>query len=211
MIWSDLPRSSVPDQRQPCSLTAAALRLAERCGYDAEHAHHVGRLALAMFDDLRGLHGYGPEERFALHLAALLHDIGHVGGARGHHKRSLQLILEADGLPPDRRDRRIVGCIARYHRKALPKQGHAHFSELDHEDRRRVKVLAGLLRMADALDKSHECLVTEVSVAATPRSIMFDCETRDIERVHQVLLPIRKANLLARAFGRRVCCVWQER
>jgi exopolyphosphatase/pppGpp-phosphohydrolase len=212
MIWpSHTSLLTLERDEFQSALTGCALRLAEECRYDAEHAHHVGRLALGVFDDLRALHGYGPDERFALHLASLLHDIGHIGGAKGHHKRSLRIILEAEALPLDHRARLLIGCIARYHRKALPKQGHPHFSSLDEPDQRRVQVLGGILRMADALDKGHACLVTQISTAATPRSIIFDCETRDIEYVHQVVLPIRKSNLLEQAFERRICCVWQER
>jgi exopolyphosphatase/guanosine-5'-triphosphate,3'-diphosphate pyrophosphatase len=212
MIWSapaGLPTAQ-PDAYR-ASVMSAVLRLAEDCDYDADHAHHVGRLALEIFDDLHPLHGYGPDDRFTLHLAALLHDIGQIGGPRGHHKRALRFILDCPALPMDRLPRLIVGCIARYHRKALPRADHRHYRALGESDRKRVAVLAGLLRMADALDRGHECLVTELSVAATPRSILFDCETRDIERVHQVILPIRKSNLLERVFGRRVCCVWQQR
>lgn len=166
---------------------------------------------MAIFDDLRAVHGYGPDERFMLHIAALLHDIGYIHGSRGHHKHSMTIILGDGSVPLDDSMRVLVACMARYHRRAMPKQGHMHYSELDHEDRRRVEVLSAILRVADALDAGHECLVTQVSAAATPRSILLDCETRDIERVHQVILPIRKANLLERISSRRVCCLWQER
>lgn len=212
MIRPDFAHLQALDRQGDQSTTmSAALRLAEQCRYDADHAHHVGRLALSMFDDLRPLHGYGPDERFILHLAAVLHDIGHIGGSAGHHKRSLSIILSATDLGLDEPTRLVLACVARYHRKALPKQGHVHFSLLDPSARRQVEVLSALLRVADALDAGHECLVTQVSAAATPRSILLDCQTRDIERVHQVILPIGKANLLERISARRVCCLWQER
>jgi exopolyphosphatase/guanosine-5'-triphosphate,3'-diphosphate pyrophosphatase len=49
----------------------------------------------------------------------------------------------------------IVGCIARYHRKAPPSPLHHEFAQLSLADRQRVRILAGLLRIADALDKEH--------------------------------------------------------
>ena len=56
----------IPDVRR-----RSAIELAERCGWDAEHSQQVARLALALFDGLRSLHGLGDREREWLEYAAL--------------------------------------------------------------------------------------------------------------------------------------------
>ena len=54
----------------------SVIELAERCNYWPEHANQVARLALALFDQTRGMHGLTDREREWLEYAALLHDIG---------------------------------------------------------------------------------------------------------------------------------------
>ena len=73
----------------------AVLQLAKDCDYEEEHTHQVARLSLRLFDELEPLHRLGPKERFWLRCGALLHDIGWIEGRKGHHKTSLQLILDA--------------------------------------------------------------------------------------------------------------------
>jgi exopolyphosphatase/guanosine-5'-triphosphate,3'-diphosphate pyrophosphatase len=50
----------------------------------------------------------------------------------------------------------MIGLIARYHRKKLPRQRDNPFQELDRTDRRIVRVLSLLLRIAENLDRSHD-------------------------------------------------------
>src|SRR4029079_5597445 len=39
------------------------IELAERYGYNAAHARHVGQLAVALFDQTRAVHRFGDRER----------------------------------------------------------------------------------------------------------------------------------------------------
>ena len=52
-------------------------------------------------------------------------------------------------------ERELVALLARYHRRYNPERNHPHFSDLDREERMIVFKLAALLRIADALDRSH--------------------------------------------------------
>ena len=181
--------------------------LAESCLYEVGHAHQVTRLALMLFDELAGCHGLGAKRRFRLTCAGLLHDIGWVEGGGGHHKASLRLICESPVLPWDDRQRLIVGSIARYHRKALPARAHEHYMQLRRNERREVRLLAGLLRVADGLDRSHRSVV---------RKLNCEFDDRDIHIHAQVSRPAeleceaaqRKADLMVEAFNRNVDVDW---
>lgn len=129
---------------------------------DPIHCAHVGGLALQLFDQLISLHGYGEEERKLLEFASLLHDIGWAINEKEHHKHSMNLILDAPMPSFQIRDKRLVANIARYHRRALPKLKHREYAELSFEDRSRVCRLAALLRIADALDRSHAGRVKQI-------------------------------------------------
>lgn len=166
-----------------------------------EHPAQVTRLALRIFDELQPLHGLGARERFWLQCAGLLHDIGWAEGWKAHHKASLRMILEDLTLPLPRRERLIVGSIARYHRRALPSPEHAHYAALKPKDQRVVSVLAGFLRVADGLDCSHESAVADLTAEVTPGEIVLHLQVRgDAEDECQDTRG--KADLLEQVFGR---------
>jgi exopolyphosphatase/guanosine-5'-triphosphate,3'-diphosphate pyrophosphatase len=134
----------------------ACARLGRRYHFDEAHARHVCRFATQLFDDLQLVHAFGERDRLLLRVAAMLHDIGDYVHYSGHHKHSQYLIQHADimGITPD--ERAIVANIARYHRKGPPDPSHPGYRELDKEGRGKVRGLAGILRIADALDREHK-------------------------------------------------------
>ncbi len=131
------------------------IRLGRRFGFDQAHGELVSSLAMSLFDDMTAVHGFGERERLLLRAAALLHDVGDYVRYDGHHKHSYYLILNSDimGLTPD--ERAIVANVARYHRKSAPDPSHPNFRELDKDARTKVRSLAAILRIADALDREH--------------------------------------------------------
>jgi exopolyphosphatase/guanosine-5'-triphosphate,3'-diphosphate pyrophosphatase len=133
----------------------STLELAERCNYYAEHAQHVVRLALALFDQTRAVHGLTDREREWLEFAALMHDLGaHISFAR-HHRHSYYLIKNGDlrGFQPDEIE--VMALIARYHRRGTPKKTHEDYGRLPGPLRNTVRTLASILRLAESLDRSH--------------------------------------------------------
>ena len=105
-------------RRDPDVRRRSAIELAERCDWEADHSQQVARLALALFDQTRSLHGLGDREREWLEYAALLHDVGiHISYER-HHRHSYYLIKNGDlrGFEPDEIE--VIALVARYHRRA---------------------------------------------------------------------------------------------
>jgi len=129
--------------------------LAERCNYYAEHAQQVVRLALAIFDQTRSVHGLTDREREWLEFAALLHDIGSLISYERHHRHSYYLIRNGDlrGFDPDEIE--VIALVARYHRRGTPKRSHEEYARLPAPLRKTVRTLASILRVAESLDRSH--------------------------------------------------------
>jgi exopolyphosphatase/guanosine-5'-triphosphate,3'-diphosphate pyrophosphatase len=141
-------------------------RLGRRYHFDEAHAMHVCRFAAQLFDDLQDVHAFGARDRLLLRAAAVLHDVGDYIHYSGHHKHSYYLIQHADimGITPD--ERAIIANIARYHRKGPPDPSHPNFRDLSKEARGKVRGLAAILRIADALDREHEQKIESVRAAA---------------------------------------------
>jgi len=141
---------------------ASARNMMLKFDYEPTHAKQVTRLALQLFDALQILHGFGQNERAILEAAALLHDIGWLEGRKGHHKTSMKLILK-NNLPGwSDEEKLLIANIARYHRKSLPNDSHKNFAVLGEKEKSLVRKLSALLRIADALDRSHNKVVDSV-------------------------------------------------
>ena len=146
--------------RYPDIRRRSVFELAERCNYWPEHSQQVARLAMALFDQTRAIHGLTDREREWLEYASVLHDVGvHISYER-HHKHSYYLIKNGDlrGFEPEEIE--IIALVARYHRQATPKRGHDGFGELGRRSRRAVRTLAAILRLAEGLDRSHGQTIT---------------------------------------------------
>ena len=131
------------------------MRLGRRYGFDEAHAEAVDHLASQLFDDLWSVHGLSARDKLLLRAAAILHDIGDFVRYDGHHKHSYYLIQHSDIMGFSLDERSIVANVARYHRKGLPDPAHPNFRDLDKDARARVRSLAAILRVADALDREH--------------------------------------------------------
>jgi exopolyphosphatase/guanosine-5'-triphosphate,3'-diphosphate pyrophosphatase len=181
------------------------IRTARNHDPDPAHNEQVSMLALVLFDGLRVLHGYGPDERRLLEIAARLHDIGWsqaVGGK--HHKQSCDMIQKL-GIPGlSKKDRLICALIARYHNKALPDASrHRSFASLNKSCQALVEWLAGMLRVADGLDCKHSGLIRRLTCSVSNKVMTIhleftgDCRM-ELERAFQ------KQELLVKKAGRAI-------
>jgi exopolyphosphatase/guanosine-5'-triphosphate,3'-diphosphate pyrophosphatase len=151
----------------------AILDLARRYYYDADHAHQVECLAGTLFMELADYHKLDRADRKLLEYAAILHDIGYFVSAQGHHRHALMMILTEPLLPFTRDEVKIIANVARYHRKGLPNPQHTIYGTLNETDRQRVAFMAAMLRVADALDRSHKARVDELTCEVTEDSVIL--------------------------------------
>src|SRR5205823_164781 len=150
--------------RYPDVRRRSVFELAERCNFWPDHAHQVARLAVALFDQTRAIHGLTDRERDWLEYASILHDLGvHISYER-HHKHSYYLIKNGDlrGFEPEEVE--AIALIARYHRQATPKRRHEGFSAFDRRHRRAIRTLSAILRLAESLDRSHSQTIIAVEL-----------------------------------------------
>jgi exopolyphosphatase/guanosine-5'-triphosphate,3'-diphosphate pyrophosphatase len=147
------------------------MELARRCQFREDHGTHVARLALSIFDQTRRLHKLAAADAELLEYSALLHDIGFYISPHRHHRHSAYLIRSHAMSGFLRDEVRIMALVARHHRKVEPRQGRGPMRHLGKRDARRVRYLAAILRIADALDRTHGRLVRSVRCSISPRTV----------------------------------------
>jgi exopolyphosphatase/guanosine-5'-triphosphate,3'-diphosphate pyrophosphatase len=152
----------------------SVLQLARACNFDEPHARNVVRLALELFDSAReaGLHSLDERDRELLEYTALLHDIGAFISYGNHHVHTYYLIRNADLLGFDQTEIATMAATAFFHRMGLPNKKRTEFAELDKHLKKPVRVMSMLLRLAEALDRSHAGVINHARLRAETKKVV---------------------------------------
>jgi CHAD domain-containing protein len=205
-VW----RAELP---QGAQLRRAAMgRLRVWAGYldpNFAHSQRVAQLALSLYDGLKDAGmvasdgtgkaaqnlGLGadpdPDQRAVLQAAALLHDVGKAKGAEEHQKKSYEMIRGlARPLGWSARELEVAAVVARYHRGALPHPRGRAMQRLELPDRTNAMKLAGILRLANALDKLYG-----------RDGIKLEGEKEERESAPRIEVSLEDGSVLVRAAG----------
>ncbi len=150
---------------------------------EIRHALKVRDLSLQLFDSLAPTFKLSSADRNLISLSALLHDVGLSVDMRAHHKHSYRLIQTSDQLKLPGRERDMVALIARYHRKGHPSMRHSAYARLEAVDRRRVELLAGIVRLADGFDRSHSQAIESLKCVLKKRVLTIEPVSGRVSRL----------------------------
>jgi CHAD domain-containing protein len=210
-------------------LRAAAMsRLRVWAGYrdpDFAQSERVARLALLLYDGLKDaglgiskaeasdmVAGDVPHDwRAVLQAAALMRDVGKAKGAENHQKHSYRMIRGlARPLGWSARELELAAVVARYHRGVLPRPRGKSMQMLELPDRRIAMELAGVLRLANALDMRHgraeNASAPRLEVSVQDRSVVvraagysaLDRSAEDIAAARHLLETVLRRPVLVR-------------
>lgn len=151
------------NKRQVKNLThlrySSVVNLANYYRTNMTHCKYVREIALSIFDDLQSLHRLSKEDREMLEAAAILHDIGYFISHDKHHFHSHYLISQSVLPGFNNEEQELIALISRYHRKSIPKMKHPEFAAIDDKKKYKVRIMAGILRIAEGIDRRSMQLI----------------------------------------------------
>ena len=138
--------------------------LGRSCHIDETHAAHITDLCLQLYDSgiLLDIFSFPETAREILMYASHLHDVGQFISFSDHHHHSFYLITHVPLLGFNQHEILLIALTARHHRKKMPRTRDGDFNELKRDERRLIRVLSLLLRIAEHLDRSHDQRVKKV-------------------------------------------------
>ena len=137
-----------------------------------------------------------------------MHEVGFSKRRKAYHKLSLRTILNDSDLPFTQKERYVIGSIARYHRRALPKAKHYNLRWLNKRDQRRAKILSAILRVADALDSSRRSVVEELHMRSFKDRTVLQCIGAG-EHDSEDQSGTKEKELFEKVFQKRLAVVWK--
>ena len=147
--------------------------------YDPAHAAAVERWSMLLFDKLGRIHGLSERHRRLLKVAAILHDIGKHVNLRRHYFYSYRLIISSDILGFSKAERHVIANIAFYHSKGVPSDADTNFAYLTPNQKVSVSKLSAIIRLADAIDRSHRQKVSQAEVTLHGDELIITVTSRE--------------------------------
>ncbi len=190
-----------PEFRQ--QVIHSALELGRKFDFDEAHATRVATTCKTLFGALQQDHQLPVRFELLLYVAALLHEIGLYISYRSHHKHSMYLIQNSELFGLGAKDLALVAMVSRYHRRASPRPSHTPYMALDRDSRIAVAKLAAILRLADALDRSHSHRIRSIDISRQDTRLVITVPGVDDLSLEQMALR-QKKDLFQQIYGLNV-------
>lgn len=143
---------------------ARLIEIGNKFNFEERHSICVTNLSKLLFNKLKKELNLKDKDYHLLEASAILHDIGAYISFSKHNLHSYYLIINSDLSGFNTKQKQLIAIISYYHRGSLPKKSHKFYQKLSQKNKERVKKLAAILRIADALDRSHRSFVSDIEL-----------------------------------------------
>jgi exopolyphosphatase / guanosine-5'-triphosphate,3'-diphosphate pyrophosphatase len=167
VLWDYIERRGVdptPHRLISDPRRRSVVELMRKYDRDDPREQHIADLSLSLFDQTEKLHGLGTAARERLEFAALLHGIGRHIDFENRERHARYIIRNSSLRGFTDEEVELLGLIVLYHRGGRPKKKSGKLQALTAAEQQEVFVLAGILRLAVALDRGHSQLVRRLHV-----------------------------------------------
>ena len=157
---------------------SAAGNLSARYMSYSPHIDALTQMATLIFDTMKKIHGLGKRERLLLQVAAILHDCGKYISLANGPVCSYDIIMESEIIGLTHMEREIVAYTVLYNTYPLP--AYEEFeNDISHESYLVIAKLSAILRVSNAMDRSHKQKFKNVRAAVKGKELVITIETDD--------------------------------
>ncbi|MBR2766175.1 MAG: exopolyphosphatase [Blautia sp.] len=137
-------------------ILVASRNIAKRYSSGKNHIQGTTALALAIFDGMKKVHGLGQRERLLLRIAVQLHDCGKYISISDVAECSYHIIMSTEIIGLSTAERHIIADVVRYNNTPFI-FSRVFEGNLGVDQGRSLLIakLAAILRLANAMDRSH--------------------------------------------------------
>ena len=182
-------------------IVMATRNIGKRYGVSKPHVQAVARIALTIFDSMKKVHGLSTRERLLLECAVYLHDCGKYISLADAAECTCQIIMATEIIGLSHREREMIAQIVRFN--TLPMESYEVFAQktdLGLEDYLTVAKLAAILRISNAMDRSHLQKIDTIRAVVKEERLVMNLETKKDYTLEQGLLG-EKIEFFEEVFG----------
>ena len=131
--------------------------IAKRYSSSKSHIQGTMNLCLNIFDSMKKVHGMAKRERLLIQIAALLHDCGKYISMGNVSECSYQIIMSTEIIGLSSLERKMIAYAVRYNITAFVYYDEIQMlgAGIDRESYIKIAKMTAILRLANAMDRSH--------------------------------------------------------
>lgn len=173
-------------------ILSAARSLSVRYHSYSPHINALVQMSILIFDAMKKEHGLGKRERLLLQVAALLHDCGKYISFSNAPQCAYDIIVSSEIMGLSHIERLIVANTVLYNTREL-----SSYDELagllDQESYLVVAKLSAILRVSNAMDRSHRQKFKNVRVQVKEKELVITIETSEDIALEKALFQAKAA------------------
>lgn len=171
---------------------SAAKSLSRRYMSYSPHIDALSGMATLIFDTMRKIHGLGKRERLMLQVAAILHDCGKYISFANGPLCSYDIILSSEIIGLTHLEREIIANTVLYN--TYPLAAYDEIADrMDHDSYLLVAKLSAILRVSNAMDRSHKQKFKNVKAVVRGKELVITIETEDDITLEKALFEAKTA------------------
>lgn len=167
---------------------------------DEAHSNKIRAYSRLIFNELAKLHQLTNRDLLVLEGAAMLHDIGKYVNLREHSKISYELINNSSIFGFSEEEQKKVAILAYFHSKKEPSLDHRFFSVYADSEKIKLIKLCAILRVADALDRSHKQHIKDIIIKTDNNQMTFEVPISEDLLIEKWAFE-KKSGLFSEVFG----------
>lgn len=181
----------------------AARNIGKRYAISKSHIVTMNLAALTIFDSMKKVHGLGRRERLLLEIAVHLHDCGKYISMAQVGECSFKIIMATEIIGLSHREREIIALVVRYNTQRF-----GYYEEVSRltgirvEDYLIVAKLTAMLRLANALDRTHQQKIVDIRAVLQEQKLIIRVSSKKDYTLEQGLLE-EKLNFFEEVFAVR--------
>ncbi len=184
-------------------IIAEAKNLAKRYQCNKNHTKTMEKIAMGIFDKMKKNHGMGKRERLLLRIAVILHGCGKYVSLNEVSDCSYSIIMATEMIGLSHLEREIIANVVRYNTKEFEYyDAIVAYSEMHKEEYLLITKLTAILRVANALDRSHQQKFENAKFALKDNQLTITVETQKDITLEKVLFE-EKADFFEEVFSVR--------
>ncbi len=173
-------------------IIAASRSIAKRYKSNQAHLRNMEEISLGIFSKTKKIHGMGQREKLLLQIAVILHNCGKYISLVNVSDCAYNIIMATEIIGLSHAERQIIANVVKYNTAPF-----CYYDEMARQSdvtRREYLVIAKLtaiLRLANALDRSHKQKFAGVAIVLRDNTLQFHIETREDLTLEKITLKER--------------------
>ena len=161
-------------------IIAASRNIAKRYKSNMAHIRNMEELTLQIFDKMKKVHGMNQRHRLLLQISVILHNCGKYISLANVAECAYNIIMATEIIGLSHSEREIIANVVRFNTLEFCYYDElATFSIVSREDYLVIAKLTAILRVANALDRSHKQKFKDVNISLREDNLIIAVNSQE--------------------------------